>query len=234
MGKMTVRDRTLLTMIMEWPAFQARVKTLPPELLEAAEDDLREKLRPCDLLQRIKISFWDEYNRAQRDGDLMRQNSVVNGVCTLPTFHTKTRDPLAVAWVISPPVSQMIVRKQLIKLGFDRLREVMDLPLYEEKVRFIRGKKGEPPAPHMYKVVNVPLIKEIRTIIEMMENRVEGGIVQRAQIHQVNEQMEASAVSLNNVEEIDKLLERLSTVKKAAGLLPAETVDVEVERADES
>lgn len=231
------KDRSLWDLLHNASELQASIKALPAKLIEATERELAEKFCPTETHIRLKIAFWDEYRRASRDKRaVMKIGNAVEGVCSRKFFYERIiPDPLAVAWLITPPPSENIVQKQLLQIGMRRLQEVLELPIMEEFE--VKDKKTQ--QMRTVKKINVAVIKEIRAITEMLMNRVHGGVIQRAQVDQRSLNLNVDAGKTADpqltsgepsLEQIEKLISRIETVTQV--LPESGVIDVSPEEAE--
>lgn len=228
-------DQSLVTKLQNCQEFLAQVRALPPHLIGCPEKELRKGFRPDDMLERLKISFWDEFRLSQNQKRPMMMQNVLNGLCSKPYFYEKVvKDKLKLAWLITPPPEEILVQKQLIQIGLKRLQEVLELPVIEVTYRDLKGKQSNSPRFKTIRKVNVPLIKEIRGIVEMLQNRVYGSVIQKQQI-----ESKTLAVNLTDKElpggeptvaDLEKALKKLTDLEKRAktALPEVETVEGEV------
>ena len=143
------------------------------------------------LVDFIRTSFWYEHKNALAAKREMMITSMYGGICGHHRFHRLMARKEVAANILSRPVDEEVKLQAVINKGFERLQEVLSLPLHT--------RNGAP---------DYKLIKEIREIYKMMDMRLNGGIVQK--VHQtslnVNTGTEQIATSPNSVEDIDKQL----------------------------
>lgn len=231
---------SLMKLLRMWEGTVKAIEGIPAEYFELTERELVKK--PTAVQRQLKISFWNEYGRAQRQRTEMILSNVVHGVCSKCHWtRTVILDQKLLAWIITPPTSDVLVWQELLELGYRRLRKVLTMPIVEKKYRWDR-KANEM---LVEKSVNVPLIKEMRAIVENMEDRLHGAIVQRQQIEaktlsvNVNATQEAQpSLPKTADEEMAELKRMLARLEKVAGTLPEleaaperepEVIEVEVE-----
>ena len=209
---------SLLKLLKSCPVTCKAIESIPVDMLEKTEDELLRK--PDDLQRRLKISFWNEFRRAQRQKCDMTLTNIVFGVCTKSYWHRSVNtDPAVLAWIITPPTSDILVWQDLIELGYRKLRRVLKLPLVEK--RYWKDKSGEV---HVEKRTNVALVKEIRAIVENLQNRLHGAVVQRQQIEarslSVNVNAGPAEAPKSATDEMDDIKRLLGRIEKVAGSLP--------------
>lgn len=221
--------KSLLHLLKEAEAMVGAIRSLPEHLIGAPERELRRGYKPDTMMERLKIAFWDEYRAAIRAERNMIVGNIVYGLCGKPYFYDKVvRNREALAWLIAPPPEELMVQRQLLQLGYKRLHEVLKLPFVDVTYRSMNGKNK------VIKTVNVSLIKEVRTVVQMLEDRIHGSVVHKQQIESKSLNLNLTPESQQaepKMEDIDKMLRKLEQAKKIAKGLPAgpETIEGEVE-----
>lgn len=228
-------SRSLYRLLNGMRTTQQAIRQIPSDLFEKTE---RELLRKPDSTQmRLKISFWNEYRNARTHQNFtaMRLANVLHGICTPAYWYEKVcKDYEVLAWIITPPVSETVVWQELIQLGQDKIRRVLKLPLIEK--RYWKDKYGEV---HVEKRINVALIKEIRGIVEKLQDRMHGTVVQRQLIEsktmRVNVDATPKPKEMSATEEmavLDKMISRIEQAEKNLAQIPGVVVDGVVEEQD--
>lgn len=166
-----------------------RVAEENPEYLELNERYLHKVLEPSDSDDKVRLSFWKEYNRAQDFEQNMKMVNVYGLLMSNENFFLLLRDNKRVAWMIKPPEEYMISLEASLNHGKDNLNKLMKMKLFDEQGNL---KKTE---------ANI-FIKAY----ELLDNRVKGAVVQKI------EQKTASLhvhQKVGTTEEDAKLLEQL-------------------------
>lgn len=155
------------------PAVSAQIKKIieeRPELFNRDEHDLLKLLRdmkasPNATDNRLRLSFWNEYERAQTEQlDGMRVSNIHNGICTHQYFLERyLQQPERVAWLLCPPTNYEKALDEALCFGVEQLREILALPLYDAK-----GK------------LNTALASLKERIVSRLDERKNGSIVQRS------------------------------------------------------
>lgn len=202
------------------------IVALPQEILDMDESLLRER-GECDLKEyAARQAFWEEYERSLQnaDGDYgnMRLDRMLTGIMSTHLFLRLCRNPYKLAWILKP------VRPYLQDIGFilnrgkERLWEVMNFPLYDDK--------GRP---------NVRAAQVIVGLYKQLEDRMFGETVQRQQQVRVtipsSEMPDRAIKELEGVNDIDGRIKALERKIKRGGVpgsssgnLPAEAPIVDV------
>ena len=133
-----------------------------------------------------------------------------------------------------PPIDEIQSAKILIDRGRKRLHEAMQLPLVTKEPKIVIDDQGRKKTVYV-KRVNVPLIKALNEVVQAMEDRVHGSVIQRAQIEQktLNVNVNQPAQLPQNVNELDQLADRIAQLKAELNTeqlaLPAEVLEGNVE-----
>ena len=172
-----------------------RVRESLPEIAVASEDWLRKYLKPDERDERLRLSFWDEYNivTAGTYKRRMRIESILSGICNNNTWEKiYACNDKKLLWVLTPPKSYVQSMNYILHLGTERLSEIMSLPI----------KDGDGNVDH--KAASL-----ILKAFEMVDMRVKGGIIQKMQVEQKNLNVHVSAPSdleaIRGIDDISKL-----------------------------
>ena len=171
--------------------FATRMKGIDKSYFEMSQVDLEKKVRPDDIMNRLKLRFWDEWQVALLSGveTKVEISSVYYGVCTEEYFYAKVLSkPKVLAWVITPPIDYVVTMRDVLRQGIERLSDIIRLPLVQktpmkERGEYVRDEDGE----IMYvEKVDKAVLSEVSKIVKMLSERVHGAIVQRIDVSQKN------------------------------------------------
>lgn len=178
-----------LSLIEEEDSVAIASKKIPAEYFIMSELALEEMIREKDegkfdrTLGILKILFWDEYRRA-----LVTRNPIITEHVWRPLVSERwwaahiIGNPLNLAWMLSPPADEAVIKREMLLLGLKRLREAMELPLREKKkIKVVED--GEKVDAFVWET-NVPLLKEIHSIVKTLQDRVHGAVTQQHNIMQ--------------------------------------------------
>lgn len=147
-----------------------RVAMSRPELLEMDEVSLKKLLSPNATDSRIRISFWNEYQRAQDQGVLMKMPNVYAGLCSDQYFYgVYVKSVEKFGWILCPPASYAVSMTEALHFGVERLREILELPLLNDK--------GQ---------TNKTNVEMIIKAVAMLDMRVKGAVVQKIESKTMN------------------------------------------------
>lgn len=177
-----------------------------PALFFMEEAKFKKQVKPDALISRLRISFWDEYCRAQDNNAMINISAVIRNVCSKDYFYEVVlRNEAKLAWLIYPPKDYMMAMREMLDLGLDEWREILALP--------IQNKRGK---------VDYKLLSSKLKIVQLLDMRVKGAIVQRLQVSQKNLNVNVDAPTLPqdmSIEELEALERKLNAVSEQAGLI---------------
>jgi len=134
------------------------------------EHQLLLKCEPDSDTCRLKLTFWDEYCRAQDKGITMNMRAVYRGVCSSEFFRKVILpDDKKIVWIVTPPKDHMIVHREMLEIGLEEQRRVLMLPLW--------NKKGG---------LDHKLLSEKLKLIENLKLRVYGAVPHRIEQKNLN------------------------------------------------
>lgn len=196
------------------PRMQKALEALDPRLLLNSERNLRRNTHITAEICRLRINLWDSYNKAMDLGQSkISLYDIIKGACSPSLFEEVVlTNPHTLAYICVPPADYQLTMRDLLDFGWDRLRETLEQGIYKEKV--VRVGKDEFKT---LKEINVPLVAEIRAIVQMLDLRVKGAILQRVQVqqHTINQTVPGDAsVNFN-----DQTLEQLEAMERRVNKL---------------
>jgi len=115
----------------------------------------------------LRLAFWDEYFVACDRGGKMIMERVYSRVCSKEYFYKYVvPNQTKLAYILHPPKEYTLKMRELLEMGHERIREILQLPLRQ-------GNR-----------VDAKLISEIVKIVTLLENRVRGAVVHRVELNQ--------------------------------------------------
>lgn len=140
---------------------------LRPDLFRKTEKDLKKDCKPTPTDTRIRLAFWNEYNRVQESGaEKIDTAAIYSGVCTKQLFYYDyLMEPRKVAWMMCPPANYLVALNEMLLQGQNKLREILDAEVVDSKGK-VDTKVGE-------------LILKIYLAVE---NRVKGTTITRTEV----------------------------------------------------
>lgn len=111
------------------------------ELMSWSEEELVDRIRPNLTLKRLRSAFWYEYERlhSNHGRPTIHEKQIgvyrmCQGICTSQYFMEKVaKNNYYLAWIIRPPVNYLKALNESLEYGLDRMREILNFPLYKKK-----------------------------------------------------------------------------------------------------
>lgn len=182
---------------------QEAIERVNPEYYRWSLKAIEKHAGPDSTLAQLRVAFWREYNYTQ-DNWLrsISLHSVTRGVCSKGYFYDKVLpDPLKLAYVLYPVVDMQVAMEEMMDLGLREMRKILLMPN--------SGKGG----------ANLPVIKEKIKIVALLQNRLQGAVVQRVEKRtavvstHINSKTQEAPKSLQEIEREIRQIER--TAKEA-------------------
>lgn len=105
---------------------------LPEDMFAFPVEELEKQAGVTRQDRRVRIQFWEEYERAHRSAVQMDLNTVVKGT-GLPAWEmywSKIASmPVLLAWLLSPPPAYRLQMQEGHELGLNAIVEILSLPL---------------------------------------------------------------------------------------------------------
>jgi hypothetical protein len=179
---------------------------LGPEWRNLSEREVFRKCKPDPLDARLRLAFWDEYSMAQDKDRFIKIINVVRNICPIDYWETRVVvEQEKLAFIILPPRDYISSMKALLDQGLQKLEDVLSLDIVNTK--------GQP---------NVRLIAEMVKIVQMLDIRVKGAVLQKIRVDQrsvnlnMNHDASGGGTSLEELDEqIKRVQERLHSAMAA-------------------
>jgi len=150
------------------------ISKIPQNWHHVTESKLVSLAEPEDRDVRLRLAFWEEFNRACRCDEKMSRSRICYGICSSEVWK---RYYLAnwkkLVFIIRPPRQEMHLHKTLLLHGYDRIAEILHMPI-QNKIN--KGWKEELPNgkykthnTHYLKVDTIA-IRAIRDTVKMLIN----------------------------------------------------------------
>lgn len=148
-----------------------------PELLNVDEDELLERIKSASEAgrlrksntrigkteNRIRVAFWNEYNRAQESNRKIYSVNITVGICNRKYFENEILPNAAkLAWMLTPPTSYTNAMEEALVLGVERMREILNM-----KLTTVKGEQD-------YRAAEL-----ILKTVQYLDMRVKGATIQR-------------------------------------------------------
>lgn len=173
---------------------QARLMQLDEKLVYMDEAELENVAGLSRIDRRVRIAFWEEYERAAKKNEKINLEACVlhTGLMNWSQYAFRLDRPERLAWLLTPPALYKAQIKEALEIGTNRLIEIMSLPLYDHKGR-----------------VDAKVGALILAAYKMVDGRVHGSVMQRQLNVNVNTPGPDSSPMQNEPEDIDKKIAEL-------------------------
>lgn len=186
---------------------------IPADLLDLTEVQLRHVIREqtgpmqkeMPLLVRVRLAFWEEYERAARAHEKMEQQRMYMGVCRNDLyFKLYDKYPALLAWVICPLAGYLLQRKELEFMAQERMIEILAVSAVRDDGR-LDSRWG----------------KMQVEIYGLLQDRIYGGVTQKIQSEQKsvnvnvnsNQTQEEAAKTIGLLTDTEEIDRRIAAVK---------------------
>jgi hypothetical protein len=140
----------------------------------------KKKIKPDTTTNRLRVSFWREFELAMENGRPMSLANIHIGVCAFESFMDIIKNPEYFAWIVTPTTAYVNLMEEGLNFGLERMREILEMPLYTKKSIKIGNNT------RITTVPNIQVANLIVNVVKMLDNRVKGAVVKT--IHQKVEQ----------------------------------------------
>ena len=197
-----------------------RIKQEVPDLLTLDEGTFKEKLRPTLTLNRIRMSFWQEYENAVQTGRKIRLAQMIGGICTEYYFQEKVQPSNEkMAYILCPPTNYTVQVKEALQAGMETLREIVSAKVIDDDGFLI---------PRAADVV----IKAVA----LLDMRVKGAIVQRIDQRSLNLNMNRDISPKEqlpqSMDELDAMIAQTKEKLKEIQAAPVRELPMNVEQVE--
>lgn len=181
---------------------------------------------------RLRVSFWMEYERAQMSSSEMEMRNVYEGVCSKSYFyHNYLSSAPKVAWLTCQISSYEKYADEAITFGLGQLRDVLSIPHVEY------GDDGK------ITKLDTKLVELKAKIVFGLEARRKGAVVQRVEQKNMNlsisttDKQLGQAAMEGTMEQLEKRLEEIRKRQRKARAeieAPVEAIEVKSEVSEET
>jgi hypothetical protein len=189
-----------------------KILNVDQTLLGLEEDELREKLKPNPTLNKLRISFWYEYDQCVRRGAKLVSFRVYSGICSREYWLKQALTPARLAWILTPVSSYATSMEEALEFSISQLRKVLMAPLYK---------------PNGY--LDTAAANVILNIYKVLDQRVHGAITQKVEMKKlvVSQQMHGKVPSEKSIDEqIVEMENKLIENRKVVEVINAEAKTV--------
>ena len=197
------------------------ISAIPDEFFSMTPTELAKEFRKgrlgydkdTELEEKLRISFWREYDRATDLGVNMQAERVCSGVCPVGVLNRVMNNSYRAAYICTPPDDYITTMQELLTIGLDQLRDILLLPHVDDQGR---------PLPRMADV-------KMR-IIDSITMRVKGSVAHRLETKNLNLNVEADTrrppTEIGQLTDPDEIDRRLKELLDGQTSKEATTIDV--------
>lgn len=142
----------------------------------------KNKIKPDTQLNRLRVAFWREYDDACANRRKVEFKNIYGGTCSQEYFYTVIEDIESFVWLITPTPNYQLQIEEALHFGIERMREILEMPLYERKETKRKDNKGYV----VKELPNVKLAALMVKIVEMLDARVKGAVPKTIANHTTN------------------------------------------------
>lgn len=190
-----------------------------PEYFDKDEKALYKLLKeagrtPTPTDNRLRLKFWTEFDRVQgNENPKMTMAHVFSGVCHKDYFYSHyIKNYSKLAWMLCQPTGYMIKAEEALEFGLEQLRDIL----------------GHDHSPDGMRIDTKLAAIKVK-IVEMLDARVRGAVVQKTMNLNVSTKTIASEVQNLSMEELDKKLTELRRRDQSSRNVGTPIVEVESE-----
>jgi len=185
---------------------QEAIDRVHPNIWDYSFKNLEKHAKVDSTLAQLRVSFWHQYTVAQ---DLFKPRiplvTVMNGICTKPTFYSYLRDQYKCAYLFYPTVDYIAAMMEMQDLALREMRKILKMPN--------AGNKG----------ANMPVIREKIKIFALLENRLRGTVPKRLEAYHSHQHTLESGPTMKDV---------TSMVGHQEGTKSLKDIEAEIRRID--
>lgn len=186
--------------------------------LSLTTTEIREKIKPTSIMNRLRMAFWNEYENACRTGDRMETKRIYAGICSMEHFSRMMQKVRKYVWLIQPVPAYQDTIEELLLTGTEEMRKILEAPIYKED--------GS---------INTSLVNSKLKLQKMIEDRALGAVAQKLETKSLN--VNANLGKDGEVKQIDvdeELKKLRNQVNENENIKKPEVVDVEVREVKEN
>ena len=189
------------------------INSIPAELLEMSDEQMREEFRPTMVDEKLRTSFWRQVNNLERTGKPFKANELCRDVCNEAYFYNRVmHNPKKMAYMIQPITKYDVQTEVLLYVGMSRLEQIITMDITTPKKQFA-GYDRDGKEKFEYKNVVDPIkAKVLLDAINKLEDRVKGSAVQRTV--NVNAKTESEPVAYD----IESINDSITKLKNKLGV----------------
>lgn len=172
-------------------AMQEAMDQVDPKFYEFKFGSIEKHMKPDIRDYQLRVAFWREYNHTQDNWKRsISLHAVMKGICSADYLWKKVlKDPMKVAFLLYPVVDMQASMEEMMDLSLREMRKILKMPN--------NGAKG----------ANMPVIREKIKIFALIQNRLQGSVLQRVAIDQ---RVQANINTSTTTQEAPKSLQEIN------------------------
>jgi hypothetical protein len=198
-------EKTLQAMFPTTSTIPQRITELAGEIHRGRSDEefktaLKED-KDYKTTRRLRLQFWNMYNTytGMKHKKPISVNSLYSGIATPHKFRDIIADDKLAIFIFSQPLDIQLIQEDLLYEGYRQMEEIMDASMLKADG-----------------TVDPRIISHKLKIINMLEDRVNGSVVQRSQSY-VEQTSKFDKGTINTPEELDAVKMEIQKLKKSLG-----------------
>lgn len=198
-------EASLQKMFKETSIIPGRITALAGEINLGRSDESFKSIlsshKDYKTARRLRLQFWNMYNifSMSKAKTPLPVTSVYNGIATTHKFHEIVKDDKLATFIFSQPLKVKMIQEDLLYEGYRQMEEIMEASIY--------NKDG---------IVDPRIVTHKLKIINMLEDRVNGSVVQRSQSY-VEQTSKFEKGHIETPEELDAVKAEIQKLKKSLG-----------------
>lgn len=110
------------------------LKLVPHELLELPFSEIEKKACADIDLRRLRISFWQEYDRSSRTGTGFNLANIYRGIMSMGAFRKNVlNNTYRTLYLTIPPPAYKVILEEMLHYGLMFEREILEMNHFNEK-----------------------------------------------------------------------------------------------------
>lgn len=209
--------KSIQNMFLGSSVLPERITELAGEIDLGRSDESFKKLlgdhKDYKAARRLRLQFWSLFNTYASSpvDNKIAVTSVYAGIVTFGKFHNIVKDDKLATFIFSQPLNVRLIQEDLLYEGYRQMEEIMEAPIYKADG-----------------VVDPRIVAHKLKIINMLEDRINGSVVQRSQNYVKTESVfdKSGPQTPEELESVKKEIEELRKTLGKKDVIDAEFVDV--------
>jgi hypothetical protein len=187
-------ERSLLELLPTAVATQA--KAIPAEFFDLTEQQIKKMITWTPTIERLRIAFWMEHERAVRKQETMNMANVYSGLVQWGYFKNKfITNSFNLLYMLTPPVNYDLAMEEALVFGIEQIRDILAAPHIDDNGN-----------------INTKVAKLKVELVKELADRRKGKTVSRMQIQTHNTNLELTG---GQDQQPDRSVEELEAEVKA-------------------